>query len=105
MSRLKSVVFPAPFGPMIECSRPASSARLTSSTAVSAPKDFVRWRVSRSAISFAMLRSRAHASTTPPRKKSTTMTKATPSSSGQRAQSVLTDSESQMNTNEPMIGP
>src|SRR5204863_9698324 len=48
---------------------------------------------------------RAHASTTPPRRKSTTITNARPSSSGQRAHSVLTDSESQIKTNEPMIGP
>src|SRR5882672_9540663 len=48
---------------------------------------------------------RDQASTTPPRKKSTTITNATPSRSGQRAHSVLTDSESQMKTNEPMIGP
>ena len=48
---------------------------------------------------------RDQASTTPPRKKSTTMTNATPRSSGQRAHSTLTDSESQMNTTEPMIGP
>src|SRR5919201_3565328 len=48
---------------------------------------------------------RAHASTTPPRKKSTTMTNATPRRSGQRSHITLTDSESQMKTNEPMIGP
>src|SRR2546423_13865818 len=47
----------------------------------------------------------AHASTTPPRKNITTTTNASPSSNGQRAHKVLTDSESQMNTNEPMIGP
>src|SRR5258708_39837335 len=48
---------------------------------------------------------RDQASTTPPRRKSTTMTNATPSSSGQRAHTTLIDSESQMKTNEPMIGP
>ena len=48
---------------------------------------------------------RDQASTTPPRKKSTTITNATPRSSGQRAQITLIDSESQMKTIEPMIGP
>ncbi len=48
---------------------------------------------------------REKTSTTPPRKKSTTITNATPSNSGQRAQTVLMDSESQMKTKEPMIGP
>src|SRR3954469_21409318 len=48
---------------------------------------------------------RDQASTTPPLKKSTTMMKATPSNSGQRAHTTLIDSESQMKTNEPMIGP
>ena len=33
------------------------------------------------------------------------MTNATPSKSGQRAHITLIDSESQMNTTEPMIGP
>src|SRR6185503_10655461 len=46
-----------------------------------------------------------HASTTPPRRKSTTITNATPRSRGQRAHTTLIDSESQMNTDEPMIGP
>ena len=100
VSRLKSVVLPAPFGPMIECRLPASMLSVTSLTAVSAPKDLVRFSVWRIAMP-----QTAHASTTPPRKKSTTITNATPSSSGQRAHTTLIDSESQMNTNEPMIGP
>src|SRR6185369_8092522 len=45
------------------------------------------------------------ASTTPPRRKSTTITKAMPSSIGQRAHTVLMDSESQMKTTEPITGP
>src|SRR5262249_39573245 len=48
---------------------------------------------------------RDQASTTPPRKKRTTATKATPRSSGQRAHSVLTDSESQRKRRAPMSGP
>src|SRR3954462_6261230 len=48
---------------------------------------------------------RDQASTTPPRKKSTTMTNATPRSSGQPPHLPLIDSESQMNPPEPMIGP
>src|SRR5882672_7703450 len=47
---------------------------------------------------------RAQASTTPPLKNSTTMMNATPSSSGQRAHITLIDSDSQMKTNEPIIG-
>ena len=50
-------------------------------------------------------KNRFQTSTTPPRKKSTTITNATPSSSGQRAHTTLIDSDSQMKTNEPMIGP
>jgi hypothetical protein len=50
VSRLKSVVLPAPLGPMIECSVPASTPSVTRSTALSAPKDLLRLFVSRSAI-------------------------------------------------------
>src|SRR5262244_4275760 len=42
VSRLKKVVFPAPFGPITECSEPSSTSMVTPLTAVSAPKDFVR---------------------------------------------------------------
>src|SRR5437879_10114075 len=38
---LKSVVLPAPLGPMTECSAPSSTANVTASTATRAPKDFV----------------------------------------------------------------
>src|SRR3954464_2434082 len=48
VSRLKSVVLPAPFGPMMECSEPASIPRLTPLTAVSAPNDLVMLLVSKS---------------------------------------------------------
>ena len=40
-TRLNSVVFPAPFGPMIACSRRGASARLTLSTATRPPKRLV----------------------------------------------------------------
>src|SRR6185503_5785897 len=42
VSRLKNVVLPAPLGPMTECSDPSSTSRVTSLTAVRAPKDLVR---------------------------------------------------------------
>src|SRR5215469_8157317 len=42
VSRLKKVVFPAPLGPITECSEPSSTSIVTALTAVSAPKDFVR---------------------------------------------------------------
>src|SRR3954463_14377382 len=48
VSRLKSVVLPAPFGPMMECSEPDSMPRLTPFTAVSAPNDLVMFLVSKS---------------------------------------------------------
>jgi len=47
VNRLKNVVLPAPLGPMIECSVPASMARLTPLTAVSAPNDLVMFLVSK----------------------------------------------------------
>ena len=83
-------------------------------TAVRAPNDLVSRSVQRGASARTAggarraarhAQKRAHASTTPPRKKSTTITKATPSRSGQRAHTALTDSDSQMNTKEPMTGP
>ena len=101
VSRLKSVVLPAPFGPMIECRLPASMARLTSFTATRAPKDLLRLFC----FEDRHAKNRFQTSTTPPLKKSTTITNATPSSSGQRAHTTLIDSDSQMKTNEPMIGP
>src|SRR5829696_5249982 len=42
VTRLKSVVFPAPFGPMMALSLPLSSSRSTSSTATSPPKRRVK---------------------------------------------------------------
>jgi hypothetical protein len=55
-SRLKKVVFPAPFGPMMECTFPASTEKHACDTAVKAPKDLVTSRVSRSAtFSFLLL--------------------------------------------------
>src|SRR5260370_17844376 len=42
VNRLKNVVFPAPLGPITECSEPSSTSIDTSLTAVSAPKDLVR---------------------------------------------------------------
>src|SRR5262245_30887168 len=42
VSRLKNVVLPAPLGPMTEWSDPSSTSSVTSLTAVSAPKAFVR---------------------------------------------------------------
>src|SRR5438445_11020561 len=41
LSKLKSVVLPAPLGPMTECSEPSSTANVTALTATRAPKDFV----------------------------------------------------------------
>ena len=106
VSRLKSVVFPAPLGPMIECSVPASMSRLTSLTAVRAPNDLLTFFVFKIIIYFEKRRAmRVQASTTPPRKNITTITNASPRRSGQRAHSTLTDSDSQMKTKEPMIGP
>src|SRR5512144_2540065 len=58
VSRLKRVVFPAPFGPMIECRLPGSTASDTPLTAVNAPKDLVNSRVSRSATRFPACESR-----------------------------------------------
>src|SRR5579883_3071006 len=43
-SRLKSVVFPAPFGPMIACSVPSCTSRSTLSTATVPPKRLVSLR-------------------------------------------------------------
>src|SRR5271155_4020273 len=43
-SRLKSVVFPAPFGPMIACSVPLRTSRSTPSTATMPPNRFERLR-------------------------------------------------------------
>src|SRR3954471_24609966 len=51
VSRLNSVVLPAPFGPMIECSEPASIESDTPLTAVSAPNDLVRFSVLKSIFS------------------------------------------------------
>src|SRR5499426_2747449 len=42
VSRLKKVVFPAPLGPITECSEPSATSIVTALTAVSAPKDLVR---------------------------------------------------------------
>src|SRR5215510_9815884 len=42
VSRLKKVVFPAPLGPITECSEPSASSIVTALTAVSAPKYLVR---------------------------------------------------------------
>src|SRR5689334_15535614 len=42
VNRLKNVVFPAPLGPITECSEPSSISIDTSFTAVSAPNDLVR---------------------------------------------------------------
>src|SRR4030095_14661212 len=42
VSKLKKVVFPAPFGPITECSEPSSTSSVTALTAVRAPKDLVR---------------------------------------------------------------
>src|SRR5262249_35044708 len=42
VSRLKKVVFPAPLGPITECSEPSSTSIVTALTAVSPPKDLVR---------------------------------------------------------------
>ena len=41
--RLKTVVFPAPFGPMSPTMAPSSTSKETSFTAISPPKDFVRF--------------------------------------------------------------
>src|SRR5262245_43179631 len=40
--RLKNVVLPAPFGPMMACSPPEGSSKWTSSTARRPPKDLLR---------------------------------------------------------------
>ena len=41
-SMLKQVVLPAPFGPIIASSSPASTPKLTSRTACTPPKDLAR---------------------------------------------------------------
>src|SRR5690606_3699597 len=47
LRRLKNVVLPAPFGPMMVCRVCALIVMLTPSTALSPPKAFTRFRVSR----------------------------------------------------------
>src|SRR5262245_18860584 len=51
-TRLKTVVLPAPFGPINAVSDPSATARSTPSTARTPPKDLVSPLTSRSATSF-----------------------------------------------------